>query len=1039
MGPAARHRRSSGWIPTIALCLLVPVAVRAQAGGGVEPPVPTQQAVAASPDVEVSCLASLEGLLADWPALVRLKGSARVRVQAVAAPRGTHRLVQVRSEDAHVGELALGRLDIWVWTPALAPVAEVMVAVTGPLGGAEARLQADVRLDPKAGRLVFGPGPLTGWLEVRRLDLSLLTKAWPILALGGTLDAVASLQGLPESPGIEVRLEGQDVGFRGERIGGFLAEWRHGDGDELRVRLGEVDAPLALARVEVPIALDLRAGTLRWLDGDEHALEVTATGLTPDRLRPLWRAPAAADFLLDLTIRGKGTLDRFDLQALLSGQLRTKGVEPVPVELRLEVGSERQSLAFALGDKLARLALATRIPLVAVRRQGAPLAPVPVEGSLDLALPLAVVAPFLPDALDRPAGLVAGHIDASGTLGTPVLKGRVESRDARATLIPLNRRLDPLSLVASIDGPRLTLDALDATSAPGTIRARGEGRLLFTPPGQGAGDGLWSAWSLTADATAEMTDFPVVQTELPVSTVRGTLAARIAAGPGQTAVVLTLSRFEGEFTPEKLPKARTVPSNPAVRVLDWLQRDVTGDSLLAGAGHLSLELVLQDPLRFRGEGVDLAVEGRMLLDRLGPVVRVDGGLKVQPGGRFRLFGNRFEVREGLLTLAEGRLDRPASAGPVSPSGGGGLADPDRPPIAAPLEPMAEVVARGKAVGTHVLVRVLGPVRRPELVLASSPPLPEYQILTLLIMGRADAVDDRNGEVRREASRLVDRFHNPSLKRQLFDRLGVDKVGLGFGKSVKQPILTVGKQLTRTLYVESLYHHNAPPGTNQVQGHVEYRVDPRWTLDTVFGDRGEGGFGVFWTTTFGSPAPPSPPGDDWGLIAARARGDLDGDGLEDPFDLCPGQVEDVEGYRDEDGCPDGGDPDQRPPAVEPGRLQVVEGAVRTLRFARDRTDLDRDGLAVLKTAALFLKDLPEAFVEVTGHSDLLGTSEANLSLSRLRAAGIRDALVAAGFASRRISVVGRGDSAPLDPGVSDEAGQQNRRAEVRILPGPPGVR
>ena len=143
-------------------------------------------------------------------------------------------------------------------------------------------------------------------------------------------------------------------------------------------------------------------------------------------------------------------------------------------------------------------------------------------------------------------------------------------------------------------------------------------------------------------------------------------------------------------------------------------------------------------------------------------------------------------------------------------------------------------------------------------------------MTLLITGRADAVDDRDGDVRRQVEKLVARFHNPSLSRQLYDRLGVDKLGLGFGSSVTQPILTVGKQLNRQLYVETVYHHNAPPDENEKEAHVEYRLDPQWTFDTVYGDAGFGSLGVFWQTQFGGPRPPAPP-DDWGDESGEEKG------------------------------------------------------------------------------------------------------------------------------------------------------------------------
>lgn len=983
---------------------------------------PTAADIVDSREVEVSFDGWLDRLFADWPGLARLQGRARVEVLAVAARTDVHRVVRVRCDDAHLGDLALGLLKLDVFLPA----GSARGTITGSLSGGAVDLsieaEADVRLDVGAGRLAWGPGPISARVEAKNLDLRRVTNAFPAVALGGKADLEVRIDGPAEHPRVVASLAGTDVVWRGERVGAVAAAWTHAEGapDAFHVRLGDDKDPTASAVLALPLAVDLRKGDLTWKDAEDARVEVVANGLTPRRMRPFWSAPSGADFRVDVSLKGAGTLDRFDLAGVLEGNLLPAGAAPVPVSATLALASGRQTLAFRLGDKLLDLAIETRIPLPAVRRQGSPLEPVTLSGSLVADLPLAIVAPFLPSVFDRPEGVLKGRADVGGTLGAPTVTGRFAGEKVRATLIPVNRRLEDVALSVSLAGSRLTLDALDARSGPGTLRSTGEATLVATPGGHKGG--LWSAWKLDGAFRTTFLRFPLVQPDVPVSLMDGAIDVAVRAGPGTTEVDVTVSKARIDATKEKVPDARAIPTNPGVRVLDWLREVPAEGSALAGAGRFVLDLRLADPIPFAGRDLGVTTEGHVRVDRQGPVVRVDGALRLVPGGFMNMLATRFEIRGGSITLAEGRLDRPAGADTVDPDGSTGI---------LPLDPVIDVVARGKAVRTDVLMKVSGSARRPDLLLASVPALPEYQILTLLILGRTDAMDDRNGKVRKEAAALVNRFNNPGLKRQLFDRLGIDKVGFGFGSSAKEPMVTVGKQITRELYAETLYHHNAPPGTNQVQGHVQYQVDPHWSVETTFGDRGEGGLGTFWSSTFGRRDASQPPGDDWGMTVAKPREDRDGDAIEDPFDLCQEQPGNLGGGEGDDGCvhrlPD---EDRAPPQDDRGPRSIA-GRIRPIAFVPNSARIAPSGLATLRSTAALLKDLPNSIVVVTGHSDDQGTEEGNRRVSLRRAQAARDRLRAAGVPATRIEVEAAGASRPLDSSGTQEARDRNRRVEVEI--------
>jgi outer membrane protein OmpA-like peptidoglycan-associated protein len=58
----------------------------------------------------------------------------------------------------------------------------------------------------------------------------------------------------------------------------------------------------------------------------------------------------------------------------------------------------------------------------------------------------------------------------------------------------------------------------------------------------------------------------------------------------------------------------------------------------------------------------------------------------------------------------------------------------------------------------------------------------------------------------------------------------------------------------------------------------------------------------------------------------------------------------------------------------------------------------------------------------------------MELSFLRAKAIADILVKRGISLERISVIGSGDTRPIDSNETNEGRVKNRRVEVKLIPG-----
>ena len=80
----------------------------------------------------------------------------------------------------------------------------------------------------------------------------------------------------------------------------------------------------------------------------------------------------------------------------------------------------------------------------------------------------------------------------------------------------------------------------------------------------------------------------------------------------------------------------------------------------------------------------------------------------------------------------------------------------------------------------------------------------------------------------------------------------------------------------------------------------------------------------------------------------------------------------------------------------------------------------------------LNKYPNMTIEVAGHTDNTGETEANQALSQARAQAVYDFLAGKGIGSDRMYPRGYGETKPIDSNDTDEGRQKNRRTEFQIL-------
>lgn len=87
---------------------------------------------------------------------------------------------------------------------------------------------------------------------------------------------------------------------------------------------------------------------------------------------------------------------------------------------------------------------------------------------------------------------------------------------------------------------------------------------------------------------------------------------------------------------------------------------------------------------------------------------------------------------------------------------------------------------------------------------------------------------------------------------------------------------------------------------------------------------------------------------------------------------------------------------------------------------------------LDKVVLLMTDNPKLELEISGHTDDVGSESDNLKLSQNRAQAVVDYLTQNGIKSSRLIAKGYGESSPLIENDSDENRARNRRVEFKIL-------
>ena len=159
-------------------------------------------------------------------------------------------------------------------------------------------------------------------------------------------------------------------------------------------------------------------------------------------------------------------------------------------------------------------------------------------------------------------------------------------------------------------------------------------------------------------------------------------------------------------------------------------------------------------------------------------------------------------------------------------------------------------------------------------------------------------------------------------------------------------------------------------------------------------------------------------------------DSDGDGVADKLDKCPGTPAGT--VVDGSGCP------IKIPApvvtekviVTEADRKVVRDAIANLEFDLGKATIRSKSYATLNRVAALLVE-KNFSLKLAGHTDITGSRELNLRLSKERAESVKAYLVSQGANASRIEATGYGPDQPIATNKTAAGRQQNRRVEFTL--------
>jgi translocation and assembly module TamB len=418
------------------------------------------------------------------------------------------------------------------------------------------------------------------------------------------------------------------------------------------------------------------------------------------------------------------------------------------------------------------------------RNESNDLMHLPLTGDMRARAADANILPLLFSEVDNAAGLLTANATIGGTLAEPEINGRVELANGELDSYRVNFALRKLNLVADL--------ASNGLDFRGTGNA-GEGEM------QADGRFTWSGGKSQGELHLRGSNLLVA--DLPEYRVVASPDLRFSIDGNQVNVAGDVLIPSARIQPNRISGA--VRASDDARYVHETEAERAGRMIV----HSEVKVTIGDDVRVDAFGL----QGR-LAGGVGTTVHTGetpigrGELSVIDG-RYEAYGQKLEISKGELLFEAAPLD----------------------------DPGLDIEARRKIETVTVGLNVRGTLQQPRLSFFSDPTMPQTQIVTYLLTGKApDSVSGTDTATMTSARDTLTMQGGGLLASQIGRRLGLEEVGvessLGSDGNANTA-LVLGKFLSPRLFIS--YGISLTESINTLK--LRYTISDKWVFKTEAGE------------------------------------------------------------------------------------------------------------------------------------------------------------------------------------------------------------